>query len=287
MRRAQKARETRKSKNICTICGTAGHFATECMNERCGKCAEMGKPDETGHLTKNCPYLTEKEKMWFIKKKANKAKSLVEKSGEGSLEGFNMTRYIGNLPCGLNVNQAMTLSSKYTKEFYNAVRKSKEHDKRMDTNLLDASDEEFTATRCSANINGYEIKAIIDTGAACCAITRKLMEKLDMEIKMPSNISFRTADGSQHRSLGRLGRLHFTVGGIRTHADLEVIESKNDEILMLGTNWQRKNNVIMDFGNEEMEINGYGNIPIEFMIKNTEIESEDEYENENVRQRRL
>ena len=59
MRRAQKARETRKSKNICTICETAGHFATECMNERCEKCAEMGKPDETGHLTKNCPYLTE------------------------------------------------------------------------------------------------------------------------------------------------------------------------------------------------------------------------------------
>ena len=37
--------------------------------------------------------------------------------------------------------------------------------------LIDTNEEEFTATRCSANIDGYEIKAIIDTGAACCAIT--------------------------------------------------------------------------------------------------------------------
>jgi len=186
----------------------------------------------------------------------------------------------------LNINQAMTLSSKYTKEFYNAVRKSKEHDKRADMVLIDKMKKNSRLQGAQQTLMD-EIKAIIDTEAACCAITRKLMEKLDMEIKMPSNISFRTADGSQHRSLGRLGRLYFTIGGIRTHADLEVIESKNDEILILETNWQRKNNVIMDFGNEEMEINGYENIPIEFMIKNTEIEDEDEYENEDLRQKRL
>src|SRR6266487_855850 len=91
VKRAQKARETRKNKNCCTICGGIGHFAKECMNERCGKCADLGKPDETGHLTKNCPYLTEDDKKYFIRKKADKAKSLIEKSGEGSLEGFNMT----------------------------------------------------------------------------------------------------------------------------------------------------------------------------------------------------
>ena len=159
----------------------------------------------------------------------------------------------------------------------------------MDVTLIDTNDEEFTATRCSANIDGYETKAIIDSGAACCAITRKLMEKLNLEIKMPSDASFRTADGSQHRSLGRLGKLYFNVGGVKTHANLEVIESKNDEILILGTNWQKGNKVVMDFGNEEMEINGHGNIPIEFMIKDTEYEDEyeDEYENENLRQTRL
>src|SRR5947207_761604 len=217
--RTKRARETRRKNNCCIICGGVGHFASECMNERCGKCVDLGKPDETGHLTKNCPYLTEEEKLYF-RKKGNKSKSLIEKTGEGSLQGFNMTEYLGNLPCGLNINQAIALSPKYMKEFYKAVKRSK------DVTLIETNESRFTSTRCLANLEGNEINTIIDTGAAVCAITRKLSEKLGISPEMSSDIVVTTADRGKHRSLGRIRKLHFLLEGVKTYATVEVIESK-------------------------------------------------------------
>jgi predicted aspartyl protease len=284
----QRARETRRANTICGTCGTKGHFATECQNQACGKCADLGKGIMTDHLTKNCKYLTEGEKLWFTKKKGNKAKSLVEKSGEGNLGDFNMAKYIGNLPCGLTINQVMDLSPKYTKEFYNAVRKSKEHNEKMNVNLLDTGEERFTPTKCLANIEGHEVDAIMDSGASVCAITNKFLERLGMEIEMPSDVLVTTADGGQHRSLGRIGKVHFSLEGIKTFAKMEVIESKNDEIIIIGTDWLKRNNAILNYEKDMLEIrtgNKKEEIPMEFMIQDN-YDSEEEYEDENLREER-
>ena len=131
----------------------------------------------------------QEEKLYFVKKKANKTRSLIEKTNEENLQGFDLAKYIGNLPSGLSINQTIALSPKYAKEFYNAVRKSK------DIDFLERDESVFTSTRCSANFEGNEVNTIIDTGAAVCAITRKLAEKLEISPEMPSDIVVTTADG--------------------------------------------------------------------------------------------
>ena len=139
-----------------------------------------------------------------------------------------------------------------------------------------------------ANLEGNEINTIIDTGAAVCAITRKLSEKLGISPEMSSDIVVTTADGGKHRSLGRIRKLHFLLEGVKTYATVEVIESKHDEILILGTDWIKRNNAKIDFEDEIMEIkteNGYKNIPIEFMVFDED--TEEEYEDEELREERF
>src|SRR5207248_943542 len=168
------------------------------------------------------------------------------------------------------------------KEFYKTVKRSK------DVTLIETNESRFTSTRCLANLEGNEINTIIDTGAAVCTITRKLSEKLGISPEMSSDIVVTTADGGKHRSLGRIRKLHFLLEGVKTYATVEVIESKHDEILILGTDWIKRNNAKIDFEDEIMEIkteNGYKNIPIEFMVFDED--TEEEYEDEELREERF
>ena len=88
--------------------------------------------------------------------------------------------------------------------------------------------------------------------------------------------------------MGRIRKLHFLLEGVKTYATVEVIESKHDEILILGTDWIKRNNAKIDFEDEIMEIkteNGYKNIPIEFMVFDED--TEEEYEDEELREERF
>src|SRR3954447_11102017 len=158
----------------------------------------------------------------------------------------------------------------------------------MNVNLLDTDEERFTPTKCLEKIEGHEVDAIMDSGASVCAITNRFLERLGMEIEMPSDVLVTTADGGRHRSLGKIEKVYFSLGGIKTFAKMEVIESKNDEIIIIGTDWLKRNNAILDYRNNILEI-GIGNkkeeIPIEFMIKDN-YDSEEEYEDENLRKER-
>jgi hypothetical protein len=258
------------------------------MNNRCGKCIDLGRPieEQESHRAKDCPHLSSTEKTWFMRGKVNRTKSLMERGNEESLQGFNMANYLANLPCGLTIRQAMALTPKYEKAFYSAVKRSKEHnEKEMEANLLETDEPKFTSTRCMANIEGHETDVIIDTRAAVCAITRKLAENLDIEPEIPSDIIITTADGGKHRSLGKTGYVHFLIEGIPTNAKMEVIES-HDEALILGMDWIKKNKAKLDFDDKIMEIKtekGYREIPIKFTAQEDDDE-EDEYENEDLRE---
>ena len=52
-------------------------------------------------------------------------------------------------------------------------------------------------------INDVEIKAIVDTGAATCAISKRLLDETHNEIKNPSNVRCIMANGSKIASLGK------------------------------------------------------------------------------------
>ena len=267
----KKAKATSKRNNICGKCGLKGHFKNECQTVQCQN-PNCGSGE---HTTRNCPKLTDEQKDYF-KRKDNRAKSVIEKSG---LQSFDMTQHVRDLPCGLTIGQAMALSSKYRDEFYKSVAK---HKGNTEINLVNMEKEAtYTPTSCTAELEGKKVRTIIDSGAAICSITKRLLDKLQWEIDMPSNIVAVTADGKRHRSLGKVVDIHFQLEGIPTKATLEVIESQNDEYLLLGTNWIRENGVLLDFEDKILRIkngNRYEEIPIEFTRTFEQEDDEDDYE---------
>ena len=141
------------------------------------------------------------------------------------------------------------------------------------------------AMKCKGEIEGIKLDVIIDSGAATCVISSRLMEKLHYEIDRPSIVIAVTADGNRIKSKGEIDvELYLEEEPVK--ATLQVIESV-DETLILGNDWFRKMKTIIDWENKMMSIKNKGehvDIPIEFMKEeydSDEYESdEEEYEDE-------
>ncbi len=266
----KKMKDARRKNAICGHCGMNGHFSTECDTHRCSHpmCTER-----SDHLAKDCPNVPKHErKEYFRRKGDNKNEILRGNKINNARDEVQVAAYLRN------ILEESLKSPKYGKTI-------KEMGK-LDTHNDDLH---YTSTRCIANIDGKDVNAIIDSGAAVCAITQKLLEDLDMDIEEKSNINVRTADGKTHRSLGKIRNKFFLLEGIKTQATLEVIESKDDKLIILGTNWNKDNRAKIDFDNETLTFEAYNGqsntIPIEFMYK--EQDSDEEYEDEDLREVRF
>jgi len=129
-------------------------------------------------------------------------------------------------------------------------------------------------------INGRELGAIIDTGAATSIISKKLQEDLGIEIEEGSKIIFTIANGKTVPSLGKVN-VYLEIGQERIPTKMEVLESSKRE-LILGTDLfvKLKGNIdleskiaTMKFENREIKL------PIHYTqkeLKEKEIESDEE-----------
>ena len=192
--------------------------------------------------------------------------------------GFEEEFDIMNAPCRLTVSQAMKFIPTYRKHVKRVFRKGKQAE---NINYIKSSEEKRSSLmRCNAGVEGKIIEAIIDSGAEVTAMSRRMMEKLGYEIEEPSNIIIKSANDQKERSLGIIKGVEILLEGEEVITDMEVIES-SDELLILGSDWIKRNVKNIDIDNEEMRIKGkYGTrvIPIEFT---REIDDEEEeYESE-------
>src|SRR6266487_1282140 len=192
--------------------------------------------------------------------------------------GFEEEFDIMSAPCGLTVGQAMKFIPSYRKHVKRVFRKGKQAE---NINYIKSSEgERSSLMRCNAGVEGKVIEAIIDSGAEITAMSRGLIEKLGYEIKELSNIIIKLANDQKERSLRIIRRVEILLEGKEIITDMEVIES-SDELLILGSDWIKRNVKNIDIDNEEMRIKGkYGIrvIPIEF-TKETD-DDEEEYESE-------
>ena len=142
------------------------------------------------------------------------------------------------------------------------------------------------AMKCRGEVEGIKLNVIIDSGAANCVMTSKLMEKLEYDIDRPSKLIAVTANGTRIQSLGEID-IELYLEDEPVKATVQVIESK-DETLILGNDWLQKMKTIIDWREKMMSIKNQGehiDIPVEIMMEDydsEEDESDDEeYEYEN------
>lgn len=101
-------------------------------------------------------------------------------------------------------------------------------------------------------INDIKIRAIVDTGAAACAITSKLMKEIGNKIEGKSNISCIMANGDRVASLG-VTEAEIEIGDTITPTRLEVINSQ-DTTLILGNDFLKLWNANIDFESETLTL---------------------------------
>ena len=175
-----------------------------------------------------------------------KRRSKISPAPIESLTAFDVSNYLQNLDSGLTVGQAAYLSPRYRAELSRAVRRSYKKEGEKEANFVESDeDNTTTAAKVTLRINGRAQTAIVDSGAATSIITKALLNKLDCRIDRPSKLIVVTANGARTKSLGIVSNLLVTIGKINISTSFQVLESK-DEVLILGNEWLREANAIMD-----------------------------------------
>jgi clan AA aspartic protease len=130
------------------------------------------------------------------------------------------------------------------------------------------------AMKTILNVEGKEVKIIIDTGAATSVITNKLRKELDIPIQKGSNVRFVLADGNKIATLGRM-EVEIQINNKKIPIEVEIMDSK-EKYIIIGNNILKKWNANIDFEEKILEISNNDEeimIPIEYE-KNKIIKSE-------------
>jgi predicted aspartyl protease len=87
------------------------------------------------------------------------------------------------------------------------------------------------AMKTILNIEGKEVKTIIDTGAATSMITNKLRKELDIPIRKGSNVRFILADGNKIAALGRT-EVEIQINNKKILIEVEIMDLKKKYIII-------------------------------------------------------
>jgi len=118
-------------------------------------------------------------------------------------------------------------------------------------------------------VNGREIKALIDTGAAGNIITNKLRKRLGIRIEKPSRTMFMIANGKKIPSLGETEITIEIEEEIEIPIKVQIIDSVKEDLL-LGTEFLKETGGIINFRNGKLSLEYDGEqigIPMNYIKK--------------------
>lgn len=106
--------------------------------------------------------------------------------------------------------------------------------------FVEDDDVDTTAIYTEVHINGYKIRAIVDTGSAKTVISKNLADKLSLNIDAPSSSVFVLGNGSKQAALGLIYDVPLNIGGqLVIPGSIEVLPVCPSH-LILGTNWMKR-----------------------------------------------
>ena len=167
------------------------------------------------------------------------------------MKPYDIANNILQLPARATLGQML----QYSNQRRNLVKILKRPKQTVATNYLGSDEKKrrTTAAKCYIRVKGDPVVAILDSGAAVSIITKRLMDKLRLEMDTPSRTVVVTADGTKTRALGQISNLNIFIQDLVIPIRLQVIESK-EETLLLGTDWFEKMKAKWDFDKRSLQI---------------------------------
>ncbi|OMH79414.1 Protein DDI1-like protein [Zancudomyces culisetae] len=112
------------------------------------------------------------------------------------------------------------------------------------------------STNCKATIFLFncECTVVIDTGAACSVMTQALADKFQLSIDHSAQEILLMADGTPQVTLGKVWKVPVLIKNISFPADVLIMAGNSNDTFVLGVDWIKKHNVIIDLNNDKASI---------------------------------
>ncbi|CAG8777613.1 18196_t:CDS:2, partial [Dentiscutata erythropus] len=99
---------------------------------------------------------------------------------------------------------------------------------------------------CKAQVAGWKVDIILDSGSSISIISENFMKSLGRKINKSSDKKIISIHGERRSSMGVVTQVQVKLGSVTVATDMEVI-SATGYALVLGTNWLRKANTIINY----------------------------------------
>src|SRR4051812_32561668 len=102
-----------------------------------------------------------------------------------------------------------------------------------------ANTEENTPMMCKAQVAGWKVEVILDSGLSIRIVSKNFLESLGRRIEKPSDRGIIGIHSEKCLSLGIVTQVLIKLGRITVTVNMEVIDA-NGYSLVLGTDWLRR-----------------------------------------------
>ena len=103
-----------------------------------------------------------------------------------------------------------------------------------------------TPMMCKAQVAGWKVEVILDSGSSISIVSKSFMESLGRRVERSSERRITGIHGEKRSSLGIVTQVPVKIGSVTVAVDTEVIDASGYS-LVLGTDWLRKAGAIIDY----------------------------------------
>ncbi|OMH80354.1 Transposon Tf2-11 polyprotein [Zancudomyces culisetae] len=179
----------------------------------------------------------------------SKQSSRSQQTLKNSNKTFSIVEELRKVHPKIDVLQLLESAPALSEELTNFLRKEKV----AELNEIQLQEKKTSNCRIIVNVFGQKLWAVVDTGAACSVVTYNLVEGWGIELDSKKGLTLVTADGKRHSTLGKVNQVPVMISSFTLPVNL-VVMSRNDDTLILGTDWLLQHRVSLNLKVPELRI---------------------------------